>query len=409
MGKITDFLYGPEPVLNTRADEVIEPTTEPPSGPDAPDVSPPPRNGSAVVTARDALGISMVYRAIVIHAIAGKQMSIGEWVSSTTSDELTKAPATSGFLRKPDPDMPRSAFIEMTIVSMACTGNAYWKITRKNGVVVAARVLDPNTIKPELSTGANPRIVGYRLAGQEQLEPVKNIKHLKLLRVAGSPLGLGPIQAAQAELRGAIDLNSYAGNFFNDGSYPTGILQSDLQLNAETAKLYKAAFKASMAGKRDVAVLGAGLKYTPVFIKPADAQFLESKQYSTTEIARMFGAPSSLMLANIQGSSQTYQNVEQDWLGFIRFSNMQYLIEIEDALTDLLPMQREARFNVEALLRTDTKSRYDAYRTGVEVGFLTVDEVRRTEKMAPLTAEQKAARPALAPAPAPPTKDEDTE
>jgi HK97 family phage portal protein len=400
MGKILDYLYGPEPVLKR---ELIEPTTEPPTGPDAPNVLPPSRNSTGEITGRDALGISMVYRAIVIHAITAKQMSIAEWQSSVTSDELTRAPFTSPFLRKPDPDMPRSAFIEMTVVSLACTGNAYWRITRKAGVVTAARVLDPNHVTPVMDA-FKTRIVGYRIAGQEAVEPVKNIKHLKLLRVPGSALGLGPIQAAQAELRGAIDLSHYAGNFFNDSGIPTGILQSDLQLNKEQAALYKQAFKSSMAGKRDIAVLGMGLKYTPVFIKPADAQFLESKQYTTTEIARMFGTPSSLMLANIQGSSQTYQNVAQDWLGFIRFSNMQYLIEIEDALSDLLPMQRVAKFVTDDMTRTDTTTRYSEFETGLRAGFLHVDEVRRIEKLGPMPTTRTPA-PATAPATAPDRED----
>jgi HK97 family phage portal protein len=222
--------------------------------------------------------------------------------------------------------------------------------------------------------------------------------------VPGSAFGLGPIQAAQAELRGAIDLSHYAGNFFNDSGIPTGILQSDLQLNKEQAALYKQAFKSSMAGKRDIAVLGMGLKYTPVFIKPADAQFLESKQYTTTEIARMFGTPSSLMLANIQGSSQTYQNVAQDWLGFIRFSNMQYLIEIEDALSDLLPMQRVAKFVTDDMTRTDTTTRYSEFETGLRAGFLHVDEVRRIEKLGPMPTTRTPA-PATAPATAPDRED----
>lgn len=402
MGKILDRFLGADRTL-TR--EVIDPTTDPPSGVDAAQILPPARShGDRKVTDKDALGISMVYRAVGIHAITAKQMSIGEWVSSTLNDELNRATATSAFLRKPDPEMPRSAFIEMTVISMACTGNAYWRLTWAGGQILAARVLDPNTINPVMDD-TNSYVVGYRLNGVDRLVPPNEIKHLKLMRVPGMAIGYGPIQAAQAELRGAIDLSAYAGNFFSDSSMPTGVLSSANVLNAEQAKMYKAAFKASMAGKRDVAVLGQGLSYTPVFIKPADAQFLESKQYTTTEIARLFGVPSSLMLANVQGSSMTYQNVEQDWLGFIRFSNMQYLIEIEDALTDLLPLQREARFNVEALLRTDTKSRYDAHKIGLDAGFLFVDEIRKIEKLGPVPASEK--NKPTRPAPVPVTKEQD--
>ena len=75
----------------------------------------------------------------------------------------------------------------------------------------------------------------------------------------------------------------------------------------------------------------------------------------------------------------TYQNVEQDWIGYIRFSLMSYLIEVEQAFTTLLPRGQEARFNLEAILRSDTLTRYNAYKIGLEAGFLTVDEVRASE------------------------------
>lgn len=128
-------------------------------------------------------------------------------------------------------------------------------------------------------------------------------------------------------------------------------------------------------------MLGQGLHYEAMFLNPKDAQFLESMQFSTTQIARLFGTPSSLMLAAVEGSSQTYQNVEQDWLGFVRFSSMQYLIEIEDALSQLLPRGQYAKFNVEALLRTDTTTRYAAYAKAIEAKWMFPDEVRRIENL----------------------------
>ena len=40
-----------------------------------------------------------------------------------------------------------------------------------------------------------------------------------------------------------------------------------------------------------------------------------------------------------------------------------------------------ASFLPDALLSTDTSSRYAAYKTGLEAGFLTLDEVRRKENL----------------------------
>ena len=127
-------------------------------------------------------------------------------------------------------------------------------------------------------------------------------------------------------------------------------------------------------------------------LKPADAQWLEVQQFGVTGIARLFGIPATLMLAAIEGTSMTYTNVEQEWIGYVRFTLMTYLREIEDAFSAVLPTGQTARFNVEGLLRTDTKTRYEAHEIAIRAGFMSPDEVRRIEKLH---------GPAPTPAPAP--------
>lgn len=43
--------------------------------------------------------------------------------------------------------------------------------------------------------------------------------------------------------------------------------------------------------------------------------------------------------------------------------------------------------NVDALLRPDTKTRYEAHKIALDAGFLTVDEVRELENREPLAEE----------------------
>lgn len=324
----------------------------------------------------------MVYRAISIHAIAAKQISLQRWKEDVTSPDGadTRLPAGT-FLRRPDINMPRSAFVETTVVSLACRGNAYWLIDRDTyGRIRNVTVLNPL----QMNIVRNEGVLEYWYAGRREPYRADQIQHLKLLRVPGSEYGLGPIQAAQIELDGALDLRDYSSNWFQESSTPTGVLTSDQSLSEAQATAAKTRYNATQGGHRGVLVLGNGLTYSPIFLSPKDAQFLESQQFSTTQIARLFGTPASLMLAALEGNSQTYANVEQDWLGFVRFSNMQYLIEIEDALTQLLPTFEYAKFNIEALLRADTTTRYTAFKiaTGGKAWMLP-SEVRGIENMKP--------------------------
>lgn len=337
------------------------------------------------VTVAEAFGISMVYRAIQIHAISGKQLSIETTRYGRVVDDH---PLT----RRPDPESSRSSWIEQLVVSMASTGNGYCEIVRDAfGQAIALPVLNPLHVRIE--TNRAGRVIKYHYQGRE-LQPRREIMHVTLLRVPGSAYGLGPVQAAQPDLRGAISTRDYAAAWLDDSGVPTGVLKTDQNITRETATDAKTRWNTDAGQKNGVVVLGNGLDYRPIFLSPKDVQFIESQQFSVTQIARLFGVPASLMLAAVEGNSQSYANVEQDWLAYVRFTLMGYLTEIEDALSELLPGARRARFNIEALLRADTTTRYSSFRTAIEAGFMTVAEVREIEGLAPLPDETTTTEPA---------------
>ena len=49
------------------------------------------------------------------------------------------------------------------------------------------------------------------------------------------------------------------------------------------------------ANSNKVAVLEEGMKYTPISINPSEAQFLETRNFQITEIARIFRVPPHLI------------------------------------------------------------------------------------------------------------------
>lgn len=322
------------------------------------------------VTVGEALTLSRVFRAIQIHAIAAKQLSI-----STTKRgvEIKDHP----LVRRPDPTTRRSSWIEQCVVSLATTGNAYCEIIRDpvTGQAVALPVLNPLDVR--IVTNREGRIERYDYHDRQLLP--SQVSHSTLLRVPGTPYGLSPIQAAQKELRGAIEARDYGSSWIDQAGVPTGILRSDQPLTPEKAADAKAFWKENASQKNGVVVLGNGLDYKPILLSPRDAQFIESQNFSALEIATMFGVPPTLMLVQPDGGSQTYQNVAQEWLAYSRFTLMGYLTELEEAITELLPAGQKARFNLEALLRADTGERYRSYLDALNGGFMTIDEVRAIE------------------------------
>jgi HK97 family phage portal protein len=355
------------------------------------------RHRQAAVTVERALSLSTFYRGVQIHATAACQLSLSV---ERDGEVLPELPA---IVRQPNIDESQSAFIEYTVVSLYTDGNAFWRVYRNpTGQVVNLVALDPNEVAVHVEHDAFGRkTISYgwrseKLTGDD-------IAHMKLLRVPGLERGLGPIQAAQIEVRGALDARDYGAMWLSDSNMPDGVLSTDQELAPGDADRYRNVwFGRNQDGtERDATdpaklgerlrVLGKGLSYAPILLKPSDVQFLETQQYSTIQMARLIGAPASVMLVAVEGNSETYSNVEQEWIGYVRFSLMKPLREIEQAFTRLLPGKQTARFKIDALLRTDTKTRYEAHGMSLDPkkGWATVDEVRALESMAPLTDAQR--------------------
>ena len=90
------------------------------------------------------------------------------------------------------------------------------------------------------------------------------------------------------------------------------------------------------------------------------------------------------MLAAVDGSNLTYQNIEQSWIEFADYTLAAYAGEIEELFNRLLPRGREARFDWDSSGRTNTSERYAAYASALEHQWMTVDEVRADRGLAPL-------------------------
>lgn len=333
-------------------------------------IAPPARSGGIGWSSADrALSLSTVYRGIQIHTTAAIQLGVDVFRDDKRVDP------TPALVRRPDVDTTREAFVEYTIACLWLTGDAFWRLMRDpDGGIWSIRPLNPGEV--HVAENAVTRRPEYTYRGE--LIAARDIRHLKMLRVPGHLRGLGPIQAARLEVEGAIDARDYGASWFTESGMPSGILSTDQELTPDQAKQYKTIWNENEDGYT-TRVLGAGLNYEPLLLKPADVQFLESQQFNTTGIARLLGVPASLMLAAVEGKSNTYSNLIDEWRAYLQFSAMKALREVETAWSDILPGKQTVRFNLDAFLRLDTLKRYQAHEIGLRAGFLRVNEVRALE------------------------------
>lgn len=124
---------------------------------------------------------------------------------------------------------------------------------------------------------------------------------------------------------------------------------------------------------------------------PQQLQLIEARNHAVLELARATGLDPEDLATMVEGGSRTYQNAEQRRLDLIDFTLMPYLSSVQDrmSMNDVTPRGLFAKFRVGAFARADTKSRFEAYKIGLEAKFLTISEVRQMEDYPDLTAAQK--------------------
>jgi HK97 family phage portal protein len=348
--------------------------------------SPIPTRKQAVqrVGEREALSLGAVYRSVSILATAGAQADFDVYQGSGKSArmvEITSLGAGAMWISQPDTRSSRAAFIEESITSLATRGNFYWLVDRDNqGRVSNLTVLNPAWIT--ITYLQDGTVTAYQYLGAEYAPD--RIYQGKLLRFPGEPYGLGPIQAAQRTIRGALDTRDFASSRFDAPEPKLGYLSTDQTLAPPVATGIKTAWTEAMAADNDIAVLGNGVKWNSVLLSPADAQWLESRNFDVTEIARLYGIPASIALAPLEGSTTTYANISQAWTEFARFSLAKYLGEIANGFSMLLPRGKTARVDYEALLAADTSTRFASYLQATGSAWMTVNEIRAREGLDPI-------------------------
>ncbi len=191
-----------------------------------------------------------------------------------------------------------------------------------------------------------------------------DVWHVRRFVMPGSILGLSPIEYARQSIGLGLATEQFGGQFFGDGAVPSGMLTADGKLTPDQASELQTQWTISHGKRRKTAVLGGGIKYTPITVKNDESQFIETMKLNAAQIARVFGVPAAMIGAQ-HDNSLTYATVESRALDYLRYSLSPWLVSIEHALGRLLPARQFVKFKTGGLLKADIKTRYETYAARV--------------------------------------------
>jgi HK97 family phage portal protein len=199
--------------------------------------------------------------------------------------------------------------------------------------------------------------------------------------------GTGALERFAGTLGYTQTIRDYAAGVFYAG-VPAGYLKVTKDgLKQENADDLKAKWMEAHGGRdRSIAVLNATTEFHPLTFTPVDAALIEAMAANQGEVANAFGVPPYMIGAPTD--SNTYANVESRRQDLTTFTYLPWATRIEATLDAQLPRGTSVKVGLDALLRADTKTRYESYALGQikpdGSGWMTTDEIRELEDRPPL-------------------------
>ena len=345
------------------------------------------------VNERTAMQTSAVYACVRILAesVAGLPLHVYERTANGSKSTKPSHPLYRLLHDEPNREMTSFVFRETLMSHLLLWGNAYAQIIRDGrGVPIALYPLLPDRMAVDRNESGELVYTYQSDKGQVKLRR-ENVLHIPGLGFDGL-IGYSPIAMAKNAVGLALATEDYGATFFANGANPGGVLEHPGVIKPEQADRLRESWQSQFGGANahKVAVLEEGLKFHQMSIPPEQAQFLETRKFQINEIARIFRVPPH-MVGDLEKSS--FSNIEQQSLEFVKYTLDPWVVRWEQSLQQalILPSEKATifiKFNLDGLLRGDYQSRMQGYSTGIQNGFMSVNDVRGLEDMNLLTAEE---------------------
>jgi len=286
----------------------------------------------------------------------------------------------------------------LVVAYLALWGNAYvFKKRSDFETIIDLKPLHPALVEVKLDRGSGRKIFLVKRLREDgsvnesekpQVFTDYEIMHITGLGVDGLT-GLSCIALGAQAIGTSIAADKLAARFYKSGTMLGGIIKVKAPLaNQAQAEGIKARWMQKNAGvghAGDVAVLDAETDFQDITIPPDQLQFLESRRWNTTELARMFGVPPH-MVGDVERSTSWGTGIEEQTQGFISFTVEGFTAACEQRTTREVVNTRAwyAEFDLSRLMRGTTLERYQAYQIALASGWITGNEVRKKENLRPL-------------------------
>lgn len=285
----------------------------------------------------------------------------------------------------PNPEVTSSELRKIMMAHLLLWGNGYAEkqTNPATGRLEALWPIHPNRVTPTRPQERGPIVY-------EVMTPKGTVKlareqmfHVRGLSLDGVT-GLSPIQMHREAIGLGVAAAEFGARFFSQGLNAGGALEHPHALSDKAYNRLQESMKERYAGLSQahrLMILEEGMKFNKLTIPPNDAQWIETRKFQVTEIARIYRLPPH-KLGDLERA--TFSNIEEQNIEYVTDSLWPWLVCWEQAISrDLLSEEERedlfAEFKIAALLRGKTLERFQAYQASRQGGWMSVNEIRALE------------------------------
>lgn len=342
------------------------------------------------VTEGTALKVATVFACIRIRtgAIANTPLGIKRRVDDRTRLNASDHPVWSIMNRKPNRWQTPSQFKRMMEAHLLLRGEAYAVKTKGvGGRLLSLTPLHPDRVRKVKGDDDSLEFVWTRKDGRQVRIKQEDMFHLVGLTLDGVN-GLSVLSYAREAIGLSLAQEQHGGTVFRNGANVTGALKMPQGQylppeKVEELRSQMDEYRSGGAREGKTIVLEGGLEFQQMAMTSEDAQWLASREFSRTDICMFFGVQPHL-IGITAGNTQLGSSIEAQGQGFQTYSLEDSYVTWEEAIglqcldwtvhTDLY-----ARFNRNALVRADFKTRWEGYVKAMQWGVYSPNDVRELE------------------------------
>jgi HK97 family phage portal protein len=342
-------------------------------------------SGGSVVSDDTSMQASAFYRGVIY---ISTQIAKLPWEVKNAKNEIIENDISYLLNVAPNEEMSSFSLKLFLIQTAIVKGNSYAEIERyMDGRPKALWPLNPNRVSPYRDPDGN---LWYKIDsgapnGTDVFLKPRDVYIVRNFHTRDGFQGQGVVGYAMDTLGISLGADKFANALFANGGMPSGVLKYPGKLDDDAFQRLKESWGASNGGRKtgQTAILEDGVEYSPISHSPDVLQFLDSRKFNVTEIARFLGIPPTKLF---DSGAAKFNNIEH--------SNLEVATDTLDAWCRNLESEADIKLlngrykgyrtelDLYAVFRGDMTARSEYFNRMMQAGAITPNEIRAKEGMA---------------------------